>query len=299
MSVETILVPTDGSEGAMAGARRAIELCDVVGAGLHVLSVVDTNQLEPEVTAAAAGPENPREVLHGHAERSAEEIAERARSRLPGDVWVAVEEGSPVETINEYVTAHAIDLIAMGTRGRTGLERVVLGSVAEKTLRSSRVPVMTVGPDAAIDSIGATSYDEILVPTDGSDPAERAVAWGVDLAAALDARIHTVYSVDTRRFGHVEGAPAMHEALEQAGRAALESVRERAREADVGVEASLATGPAAGIVLDYAAEHDIDLLTMGTHGRSGVSRYLIGSVTETVVRRAPVPVCSVPIPASE
>lgn len=91
----------------------------------------------------------------------------------------------------------------------------------------------------------------------------------------------------------------MHAALEKAGRAALERVREQARAKDVGVEGSLATGPAAGIVLDYAAEHDIDLMAMGTHGRSGVSRYLIGSATETVVRRAPVPVCSVPMGEGE
>ncbi len=296
MSVESILVPTDGSEGAMAGARRAIELAAAVGADLHVLSVVDTREIEPaeaEMETGVAG--DPRAVLSEHAERISDAAASQARGFLGRDVRVSIETGVPVESINAYVETHRIDLICMGTKGRTGIERVLLGSVAEKTLRSASVPVLTVSPAADIEKIGQTNYDDILLPTDGSQASEQAVEWGIDLAVTLDATVHALYSVDTRRYGNMEDVAAIHEALERTGRDALDRIRDAAGVAEVPVTGHLASGSPANTVLANADELDVDLITMGTHGRSGVNRYLIGSVAETVVRRAAVPVCSVPI----
>ncbi len=109
--------------------------------------------------------------------------------------------------INDYVDTHDIDLIVMGTQGRTGFERVVLGSVAEKTLRTADVPIVTVTPDGDIVEIGDQRYDNVLLPTDGSEGAELAIEWGITLAEVFDATIHTMYSVDTSRFGGVEGQP--------------------------------------------------------------------------------------------
>jgi nucleotide-binding universal stress UspA family protein len=87
----------------------------------------------------------------------------------------------------------------------------------------------------------------------------------------------------------------IYDALEEAGRDALETVRSRARSADRTVTGHIASGPAARAILSYSEKHDIDMIVMGTHGRTGVERYLIGSVTETVVRNADVPVCCVPM----
>lgn len=143
--------------------------------------------------------------------------------------------------------------------------------------------------------IGDGLYESVLLPTDGSEEAELAIEWGITLAEVFDATVHTVYSFDTSRFGGAEGMGEIHDALEQTGREALETVRKRARAADISVAGTIASGPAARTILSYSEEHDVDLIVTGTHGRSGLQRYLIGSVTEAVVRNADVPVCCVPM----
>ncbi len=291
-TIDSILVPTDGSEGARIGARRGIDLAATTGADVHVLSVVDTREIEP---SQASNEQTERErLLEKDAERAVDAISGLAKRHLSSRITTAVEEGIPFQTINEYVDTHDIDLIVMGTQGRTGLERVLLGSVAEKTLRTATVPIVTVTPDADVAEVGDGLYENILLPTDGSEGAELAIEWGITLAEVYDAMVHTVYSVDTSRFGD-EGRAEFYDALEQTGREALETVRQRAREADLSIAGTLANGPAARAILSYSEEHDADLIVMGTHGRSGVRRYLIGSVTETVVRNADVPVCCVPM----
>ncbi|GGK70586.1 universal stress protein [Haloarcula sebkhae] len=292
-TINSILVPTDGSDGAQIGARRGIDLAATIGADLHVLSAVDTRDIEPDLNSD--GQTDREQLLEEEAERAVDSIARLARAHLSGHITTAVESGIPFQAINDYVDARDIDLIVMGTQGRTGFERVVLGSVAEKTLRTADVPIVTVTPDGDIVKIGDHLYENILLPTDGSEGAEIAVEWGITLAEVFDATIHTVYSVDTSRSGGAEGSAEIHDALEQTGQAALETVHERARDADVSVVGNIASGPAARAILSYSEEHDIDLIAMGTHGRSGLTRYLTGSVTETVVRNAAVPVCCVPM----
>lgn len=292
-TIDSILVPTDGSEGARIGARRGIDLAATIGADLHVLSVVDTHEIEPD--RASDDRTEQERLLEREAERAVDSVSGTARTHLSGRIATAIERGTPFEIINEYVETHDIDLVVMGTHGRTGLERALLGSVAEKTLRTTTVPVVTVTPDADIAEVGDEPYEDVLLPTDGSEGAELAIEWGITLAEVYDATVHTVYSVDTSRYGGAEGIAEIYEALERTGREALETVRERARAADVSVTGNIADGPPARTILSYSEEGDVDLIVMGTHGRSGVRRYLIGSVTETVVRHADVPVCCVPM----
>lgn len=292
-TINSILVPTDGSDGARIGARRGIDLAATIGADLHVLSAVDSRDIEPDLNSD--GQTDRERLLEEEAERAVDSIAKLARTHLSGQITTAVESGIPFQAINDYVDTHDIDLIVMGTQGRTGFERVVLGSVAEKTLRTADVPIVTVTPDGDIVEIGNQQYDNVLLPTDGSEGAELAIEWGITLAELYDATVHTVYSVDTSRFGGVEGSAEIHDALEQTGQEALEMVHDRVRAADVSVAGNIASGPAARAILSYSEEHDIDLIVMGTHGRSGLTRYLTGSVTETVVRNAAVPVCCVPM----
>ncbi len=295
-TIESILVPTDGSDRAEIGARRGIDLATTIDADLHVLSVVDTREIEPLRSNQDSSARTEREqLLNQKAEQAVDTVAGLAQTYLSGQITTAVERGIPFQTINEYVETHNIGLIVMGTQGRTGPERVLLGSVVEKTLRTATVPVVTAAPTADVAEVGAEVYDDILLPTDGSEGAELAVEWGITLAEVYDATLHAVYSVDTSGFGGVEGMGEIYDALEETGRSALATVRKRVQEDDVSVAGHIGSGPAARTILSYCEEHDIDLVVMGTHGRSGVKRYLIGSVTETVVRNAAVPVCCVPM----
>lgn len=295
-SIGSILVPTDGSEGSEPGERRGIDLAARFGADLHVLSVVDTRELAPTLSQLDADPRTEHKtLLEQKAENAVADAARLARTHLSGRVTTAVEQGIPFRAITDYVDDNGIDLVVMGTHGRTGIERVMLGSVAENTLRTSRVPVVTVPPSQETVDVGEEQYENILLPTDGSDGAELAVDWGLALAAEYDATVHTVYSVDTGRFVGGTEMAVIHEGLEKAGRIALEAVRERAEDAGVSVNAHLGTGPAARMIRSYSEEHDVDMIVMGTHGRSGIERYLIGSVTEAVVRHTDLPVCCVPM----
>ncbi|MFB6281943.1 MAG: universal stress protein [Haloferacaceae archaeon] len=137
-------------------------------------------------------------------------------------------------------------------------------------------------------------YDEILVPTDGSAAAERAIEHAVDLAGRYDARIHAFYVVDTSAYAALEGAgTAVVDALEDQGREAVAAVVDAAEAAGVPAERVVRDGSPHRNILDYIDEAGVDLVVMGTHGRRGIDRYLLGSVTERVVRSSPVPVLTV------
>lgn len=298
-SIESILVPTDGSDGARVGVRRGVDLAVSTGAQLHALSVVDSR--DTELSSRDRTPDSSDIDLAARfredAEHAVDAVARLARTHLREPVETAVEHGIPSEVIVEYAATHDIDLIVMGTRGRSGLERLLLGSVAENVLRTAGVPIVLVPPSADIIEIGDGAYDDLLLPTDGSEGARHAVELGLSLASVYGSTIHALYSVDTSRFSVGEAVAEIYEALEQSGQDALETVRQQANAADVSVVATLATGPAGRAILSYGDEHDIDMIVMGTHGRSSLERYLIGSVTEYVVRRADVPVCCVPMTA--
>ena len=137
-------------------------------------------------------------------------------------------------------------------------------------------------------------YHDILVPTDGSDASAAAVEHAVSLASQYDARMHALYVVDTGSYGLLEeGASVVVDALREEGRNAVDSIETAAAAADVDVETAVVEGTVHRSILDYAAEADADLIVMGTHGRRGIDRYLLGSVTERIVRSAPVPVLTV------
>ncbi|MFB6218321.1 MAG: universal stress protein [Halobacteriaceae archaeon] len=135
-------------------------------------------------------------------------------------------------------------------------------------------------------------YDDILVPTDGSEGVQRAIDHGIDLAALTDATVHALFVVDTAEATAVPDAEwlTVEGALEEAGERAVADVADRARERGVDVTTEVRHGaPHEGIVA-YADEHDVDLVVMGTHGRSGIDRVILGSVTENVIRETERPV---------
>lgn len=136
-------------------------------------------------------------------------------------------------------------------------------------------------------------YDSILVPTDGSDTAQVAVEHAIDHAKRYDAALHTLYVVEEPPSDEA-ASPNVLEALESTGKRAIQDVTDAAEAADVGtVEGSVAEGSPYRAILEYVDRNDIDLVVMGTHGRTGLDRYLLGSVTEKVVRSSPVPVLTV------
>lgn len=134
--IETILVPTDGSENSEEALEMAIEIARPQGASIHALSV------RAQFPSESMGNES-----HSDSNDRAEDAISRARAvvedaGIPFEGTIAT--GLPHEEITEFVSQNDVDMIVMGTQGRTGLKRVVIGSVAEKTIRNSPIPVLTV-----------------------------------------------------------------------------------------------------------------------------------------------------------
>jgi len=137
-------------------------------------------------------------------------------------------------------------------------------------------------------------YDEILVPTDGSPASDAAIEHAIDIAARYGARLHALYVVDGAAYSTLEaGSEIVVEALQSEGETATRRVADAAADAGVESTTTVTTGTAYRSIREYVDEQGIDMIVMGTHGRKGLDRYLLGSVTERVVRTADVPVLTV------
>ena len=136
-------------------------------------------------------------------------------------------------------------------------------------------------------------YDAILYPTDGSEGATVALEHALDLATIHDATLHVLYVADTNRESLTTVAGEVVDALEREGEAIVAGVVDRVSGRDVAVVDEVVQGDPHRAILDYAGDHGIDLIVMATHGRQGIDRYLLGSVTERVVRTSDVPVLTV------
>ncbi|MFC5368810.1 universal stress protein [Salinirubrum litoreum] len=140
-------------------------------------------------------------------------------------------------------------------------------------------------------------YDTILVPTDGSDRSLTALRHALELAEAVDASVHALYVVDTETSWLTVSKSEVRDTLrnvgEDAARQALSSAERLAADFDVSLVTATREGSPDEAIIDYVTSEDIDLVVMATHGRQGIGRRLLGSVTERVVRDAPVPVTTI------
>lgn len=282
MMFETVLVPTDGSDCAQAAVGYAEDLGRQYDATVHTLCVVDSRRIE-------------NAPQYDTLKKERVEIVESASERLSSrgiQAEHAVRTGIPHKSILEYASEQGVDLVVMGTHGRTGVERYLLGSVTEKVIRLSDTPVLTV--NAATDETATYPYTDVLVPTDGSEGAEAAAAPAIDIAGSYDARLHTLSVIDTMALGVDVPSSGLLDALEESAESAVERMREQATGDSVSaVETTTEHGNPYRRITDYIDEHDISLVVMGTHGHTGIARYLLGSVTEKVVRTSPAPVMTV------
>lgn len=285
---ERILLATDGSDHTRRAAEYVRTLSDRFDAEVHVLAVADVGSVS--VAFDTGGIE--QEVIE-RLQRQSEAWAEETGEFVDA-TETAVHSGKPREEILDYAAEHGIDLLAMGTHGRTGIRRYVIGSVTEHVLRRAEAPVLTARADEDADG---GEVDRVLVPTDGSEAAEAAVDHAVAVADACGAAIRVLSVVDTRALAaQSELAPSdvLVESLEERSEHAVNEVAERCEAAGLSVETAVARGPPSRAICEDAEESGADLVVMGTRGRSGLNRVLLGSVTERTVRHAPVPVMAVP-----
>jgi nucleotide-binding universal stress UspA family protein len=143
---DTIVIATDGSNSVQRAVDVALDLADRFDADVHAITVVDTDEVE-------SSPERLQEEMEVALKEQADEALSAVRASTDLDVTTSVRVGRPATEIREYAEAHDADLVAMGTRGRHGENRFLIGSVAERVVRSCPMPVLTVRQLAADESL--------------------------------------------------------------------------------------------------------------------------------------------------
>ena len=285
LSIRRILWPTDFSSGAERAFPYAVALASWHEAELHVLSV-----REPEAVDADGSQSRP--LSQDALTRLLMDDGEPPQ-HVDLDTLSVVQEqrkgDSAPETIVSYADEHDMDLVVVGTHGRRGLRRLLIGSVAEEVLRTAPCPVLTVRDED--DSTPAWVVRNILVPIDFSDASLNALRHAKELALTHGAQITLLHAVEEVVYPSAYGI----EPANLPGPQVIDRVEENLADlaqTEIGyehvvVQANLGYAPST--ILDYTQEHEVDLITIATHGRSGLERMLLGSVTERVVRRAPAP----------
>jgi nucleotide-binding universal stress UspA family protein len=279
---DSVLIPTDGSDRSRRAAAHGIALAAEYDATVHALNVIDTSALEiGDFTDLA----QVHDALETQGESATGAITELAAVH-DLETNSAVRDGTPARTILDYAADEEVDVIAMGTHGRTGLRRTLLGSVTERVVRKAERPVLTARVG---DEEPDTDYDRILVPTDGGPESRAAARAGIDLAARVDAEVTALSVVDTT----LTRETAFVAALEASSEGAVRRVAVEGAERNVAVETVVEEGSPASVITDFAADDGVDFVAMGTHARTGLDRFVTRSVAERVIRHADAPVLTV------
>ncbi|HZO94184.1 MAG TPA: universal stress protein [Candidatus Baltobacteraceae bacterium] len=271
-----IVVPVDGSAPSDRGVRFAIELL-APGGTITFCSAYDiTAACLPAAQGAAIDPGPMIEALEENAELfcgSAVAVARAAGVRATSEVL----QGGAGPAIAAFAERIGADAIVVGTHGRTGLARAMLGSIAEGFLRGADVPVIVVHDDDAVED------GPIAVAVDGSPPSRYAVDVALALARASHAELAFIHVSEALFPG--EKAPGLDDAAERA-RAEGIAFTEIAREG----------AAAAAEIIAAAGALRCSAIVTGTHGRAAVPRFFLGSVANALVEQARVPVVAVRTP---
>lgn len=285
LQARRILFPTDCSENAERAYAHAAFLAHALGAELHALYVRRSDTPKPPAT----------DLLPLSWSDIVEELDVPAESTADGFDREQVRQvdltgESPSEGILRYAGENGIDLIVMGTRGRSGGERLLAGSVAERVVREAPCPVLTVRAG------GSPTIRRIIVPIDFSERSTAVLPTARSVAQLYGASLELLYVLDE------DDLPLAHVPLLGPVKVSRDEVEARFRRlmkelvrkqgSEIPVKGTVYVGHPAHDIPEYAAAN-ADLVVMATHGRTGLERFFLGSVAEKVIRRAPCPVLTV------
>ena len=269
---DRFLIATDGSDCARRAAKYGLELAERYDAAVDVVSVYRGDEAQGQATL--------------------DEIAD-----LAADVGVAVDtellSGKPAKSIVNYADETGADLIVVGRRGRSGVRERLLGSITERVLRRSGQPVLTV-PEGDIEDGTGTTYENVLVTTDGSDLAADAGPYAAEVAGRFEAVLHVLNAVDVQAEAGVFNAGGVDreyiERLERKGQRAVDDLIAALDTTDLDVREAVVQGYAPDVIAEYADEHDVDMIVMSSEGQSNLAGQQLGTVAGRVLRTVDRPV---------
>lgn len=289
---ETILVPVDFSECSKAAVRRALALAAARGSGitlLHACSIPPIG-LEPGFTASLGD-----ELARSERTRFAAFADEFEDAGVP--IARSFRETDAARAIHDAARDPDVTLIVMGSHGRRGFDRLLLGSVAARVVQGSPRPVLVVRSDASGEQ---EAFRSILLATDFSAHAERVepivVAWARQFAAEVEV-FHSIRETSTLLAPYaVVGSSDFEGEMFEAARCRMREVVRRLVDQGVRATSKIVYGAPAEEILRRAESTHVDLVAVGTRGYSGIQRFLLGSVAQRVLAQAP---CSVVVDGDE
>lgn len=289
-----ILIPLDGSKTAEQVVPYARTFARALRLPVELLTVVD-------ITSLLTSTERARQFdkLAGEESRRGSAYLDEIARRFPEtEVSRTVEHGTVAEVIIQKAAADPSTLIAMTTHGRSGVQRWLLGSVAEKVLRATTNPLLLVRAlsDGSVE--GAATLNSVVVALDGSELAECVLPMARDIATKLDMEMVLLraYRNPYEAFGGGHGKYAVNtdELFGSVREEARDYLEEKTAELKKsGVEKIfylLEEGMPADTIVSVVKDTPNSLVVMCSHGRSGLTRWVLGSVAETVVRHSSAPV---------
>lgn len=288
-AIKKVLYPTDFSDLSAATLAHAAFICERYGAELHVVHATQPAE-SGRANANVAVPLEKRDWSSPFKEYVASLNPDklRVKSLVPAEI----EFESVPDMVLEYADQNAIDLIVLGTHGRRGLGRLILGSTAEEVVRLAKCSVLTVGAEAR--KLLGGGVRKILVPIDFSAPSMKALDAAKDLAGKLGATLDALHVIEPVAvpvpYGIAFPSVTTPEVYENAKNALEKSVE------DIGelrVVTHVAHGIPENVIKSYAHENGADLIVMASHGLTGFDRFVNGSVSQEVLRQASCPVYTV------
>lgn len=285
MSPKKILCSTDFSPGSAQAVRTAVQLAKTTGGELILVhaSYVPPSAFVPEWTF----PTETMEQLVRDTERELAASEAEARKQGAGRVSSQVLQGLPWRAICDAAAQLGADLIVIGTHGRTGLARVLLGSVASMVIRHAPCSVLAVRGDGA-----PGPYRHVLCPTDFSEPARAAMAAAADFVEPGGPGITLLHVAELPAVYAGDPFLAYYRDLEKRTGGLLDKAASELRaKTKVPVATRARVGHAGAQILDALDEdRSYDLVVIGSHGHTGLARAFLGSVAEKVARQAHCPV---------
>jgi nucleotide-binding universal stress UspA family protein len=292
--IHKILFPTDFSDTSGAALGHALMLADRFNAGLTMLHAASPQETASESHFPQIETEND-EIEELFEDQLAEMIGAAPLHKLRID-RVMQRSKDPVKTICSFADQNRVDMIIMGTHGRTGLSHWLIGSVAEHVVRSANCPVMTVR--AQKEATEVSPYLDIVVPIDFSPYSQKALRYARTLAHLFEANLHLLHVLEQpihpAHYGLgtdllIRLSPDVHRRSQEE----LERLLSQMSPLDVSYQIHVREGRAYSEIVGFVEEQECDLIVMGTHGLSGLEHFLLGGTTEKVVRHASCPVLTV------
>jgi nucleotide-binding universal stress UspA family protein len=288
-----ILVPLDGSALGEQALPVAIDIARRTGSALHLVHI---HVLDLSVLADFPADQPLDEAIQESEQAYLRTVAQRIAASYDGPVVFALREGLIADALHDYALEHAVDLVVLTSHGRGGLARAWLGNTADTLVRTLTVPVLLVrAQEEPTNWRRAPKIAHILVPLDGSALSEQALEPALALGGKGLTKItllHTIVPIALDYMGLGYGEPIQRAQRDSvtAAEQYLERVAQRVSRPGLTVETYVEIGAPAPSTLHYATDHNVDLIALATHGRSGIARFALGSVADKLARSATLPV---------